>query len=55
MRLEIWIGGRWWQATDPRWYLGESPTGAWVGCQSRGDATRAASSPAAREIRPTES
>jgi hypothetical protein len=39
MRLEIWMGGRWWQATDPRWYLGESPTGAWVGCQSRGDPT----------------
>ena len=31
--IEVFIGGRWWVATDPRWFVGPSPDGGWHGCQ----------------------
>lgn len=36
-RFEIQILGRWWDATDSRWYLGDSKTGGWAGCMMPGD------------------
>lgn len=30
--LEVELQHQWWPATDPRWYLGSSPDGSWLGC-----------------------
>lgn len=41
--LEINIDGKWWVATDPRWYIGAGPPGlppdSWSGCQMPTDKT----------------
>lgn len=35
--VEIHLGGRWWSATNPAWYLGPSPTGEAAGCMMPSD------------------
>ena len=36
-QIEILIREQWWPATDPRWYLGDSPDGAAWGCMLPSD------------------
>lgn len=36
-QMELYVGGQWWVADDPRWFIGPSPDGSWHACMMKVD------------------